>query len=138
MIGFLYRIADRIRRRYLRADTGRLGEDLAHSYLRRQGCKIVARNYRARSGAGEVDLVVWDRETLVFVEVKTRKNADFGAPELAVDAEKRERVETGARAYTRRANLEFELARFDIVSIIMEPRVAIEWLRDAYSPHSPR
>ena len=138
MTGFLYRISDRIRQHFLRGDTGRLGEDLAHSYLRSRGCKIVARNYRARSGAGEVDLVAWDRDMLVFVEVKTRKNADFGPPEAAVDAEKRERVQIGARAYTRRANIAYELARFDIVSIVMEPRVQIEWLRDAYSPHSPR
>ena len=51
MIGLLYRAADALRRRTLGGNHGRLGEDLAHRYLRRHGCTIVARNYRTRSGS---------------------------------------------------------------------------------------
>ena len=47
---------------------------------------MVARNYRARSGAGEIDLVAWDGDALAFVEVKTRSSEEYGAPEAAVDA----------------------------------------------------
>ncbi len=135
MLGILYRMSDAVRRRYWKGKNGPLGEDLAHGFLRRRGCKIVARNYRARSGAGEVDLVAWDGPTLTFVEVKTRRTAEYGDPETAVDAEKRARVQIGAHAYTRRANIAFELARFDIVTVVMEPQIRIEWMRDAYAPH---
>ena len=67
---------------------GQLGEDLAHRFLRRHGCTVVARNYRPRHGGGEIDLVAWDGGTLAIVEVKTRASDEFGAPERAVDAGK--------------------------------------------------
>ena len=57
MIGLLYRVADALRRRSHSGEHGRLGEDLAHRYLRRHGCTVVARNYRTQSGSGEIDLV---------------------------------------------------------------------------------
>jgi putative endonuclease len=134
VLGFLYRISDVIRRRCLRGDYGRIGEDLAHGYLRGRGCKVVARNYRTRSGAGEIDLVAWHGSTLVFVEVKTRKTAEYGQPEQAVDAEKRSRLQIGARDYTRRGNVPWEAVRFDIVSVLVKPYIQIEWLRDAHAP----
>ncbi|MGA8577595.1 MAG: YraN family protein, partial [Bryobacteraceae bacterium] len=91
MIGLIYRAADRLRRRALAHDHGRIGEDMAYRYLRRHGCTVVARNYMARSGAGEIDLVAWDGGVLAFVEVKTRSSADFGTPDAAVDEEKQRR-----------------------------------------------
>ena len=92
MIGLLYRAADRIRRKRYPENHGRIGEDLAHRYLQRHGCTVVARNYRPPSGPGEIDLVVWEGGKLVFVEVKTRASEAFGAPESAVDEEKRVRL----------------------------------------------
>ena len=64
-----------------RLQDGRRGEELAYRHLRREGYRVVARNYRSRSGKGEIDLLGWDGEMLACVEVKTRKNADFGRPE---------------------------------------------------------
>ena len=132
MIGLIYRIADAVRRHYLRDNHGRLGEDLAHRHLRRGGCTIVARNYQPRSGGGEIDLVAWHGDTLVFVEVKTRASAGFGEPERAVDAEKQKRVRRAARDYARRAGVEWGRVRFDIVSVVLEKPVRIEWMRDAF------
>src|SRR5690242_15643451 len=126
MISFLYRAADAIRRRRKPGDHGCIGEDLAHRHLRSQGCTVVARNYRTPSGSGEIDIVAWQGETLVFVEVKTRLNVEFGAPEGAVDAEKRERVLRAAQDYARRANVPWEKVRFDIVSVVLEPWPAVE------------
>ena len=77
MIGLLYRAADRIRRRRYADNHGRIGEDLAHRFLRARGCTVVARNYRTLSGSGELDLVVWDGGKLVFVEVKTRGSEEY-------------------------------------------------------------
>ena len=134
MIGLLYRAAGAIRRRFYAhaQDHGRLGEDLAHRYLRRRGCTVVARNYRALGGAGEIDLVAWEGDALVFVEVKTRASEEHGAPEAAVDAEKRIAIERTAREYARRSGVEWNRTRFDIVSVVLRRPVRIEWLRDAF------
>jgi len=132
MIGLIYRAADAVRRRKLRANHGRLGEDMAHRYLRSHGCTIVARNYRPRGGAGEIDVVAWQGERLLFVEVKTRATAEFGEPEAAVDVEKRQRLQHAARDYARRADIEWARTRFDIVSIVLETPVRIDWIRDAF------
>jgi putative endonuclease len=128
----LYRAADAVRRRSQRDDHGRVGEDCAHRYLRERGCTVVARNYRTKSGSGEIDIVAWDRETLVFVEVKTRASAEFGEPESAVDEEKRVKLRIAATDYARRAGADWSRTRFDIVSIVLERRVRIDWLRDAF------
>jgi putative endonuclease len=132
MIGLLYRAADRIRRRRYAEDHGRIGEDLAHRFLRARGCTVVARNYRTLSGSGEIDLVAWDGLKLAFIEVKTRASREFGPPESAVDSEKRERVRQAARDYARRAEVPWRDTRFDIVSIVLDQPPHIEWLRDAF------
>ncbi|MGB7762352.1 MAG: YraN family protein [Bryobacteraceae bacterium] len=132
MIGWIYRAADLLRRRALAGDHGRLGEDLAFRYLRRHGCTVVARNYAARSGAGEIDLVAWEGGMLVFVEVKTRSSGDFGAPDVAVDAEKQRRIAIAAREYGSRAQVEAARMRFDIVGVMLGRPAAIAWRRDAF------
>ena len=136
MIGLLYRAGDALRRRARPGDHGRIGEDLAHRYLRRNGCTVVARNYRPRSGGGEIDLVAWQRETLVFVEVKTRASAEFGAPERAVDLEKERFLRHAARDYARRAGVEWDRVRFDIVSVVLSRPPEIEWIQDAFATKS--
>ena len=93
---------------------------------------MVARNYRALGGAGEIDLVAWEGDALVFVEVKTRASEEHGAPEAAVDAEKRIAIERTAREYARRSGVEWNRTRFDIVSVVLRRPVRIEWLRDAF------
>src|SRR5678816_4404518 len=72
---------------------GRRGEQLAAKHLRRNRCKILYRNFRAPRG-GEVDIVCRDRScnTLVFVEVKTRRTRDFGDPSSAVNLAKQRSV----------------------------------------------
>lgn len=132
MIGLIYRAADLLRRRMLADDHGRIGEDLAYRYLRQHGCTVVARNYLARSGAGEIDLVAWDGGVLAFVEVKTRSSGDFGAPDAAVDAEKQRRIVIAAGEYGRRAQVEESRTRFDIVSVMLGSPTRIAWRRDAF------
>ncbi|MGB9458331.1 MAG: YraN family protein [Bryobacteraceae bacterium] len=132
MIGLIYRAADLLRRRTLAGDHGRIGEDMAYRYLRGRGCTVVARNYRARSGAGEIDLVAWDGGVLAFIEVKTRSSSDFGEPDAAVDQEKRRRIAIAAREYGRRAQVEDTRTRFDIVSVMLGNPLRIDWRRDAF------
>ena len=132
MISMLWSAADRLRRRRYPGDHGRIGEDLAHRYLRKRGCTVAARNYRPPSGSGEIDLVVWQGKRLVFVEVKTRATEDFGTPDSAVDAEKRSRLLWAAGDYARRVDVPLDQARFDIVSVVLGPPQSIEWQRGAF------
>lgn len=135
---FLYRLADAARHRYrIRHATteqanGRRGEDLAHRFLCRHGLTIVARNFRPRSGSGELDIIAWDRQTLVFVEVKARASADFGNPGRAVGADKERDLRRAAGEYLRRCGVAAEHARFDLVNIILAKPARIEWIKDAF------
>jgi putative endonuclease len=134
----LYQLADRMRHAMRRKRwtwdlaSGRHGEDLAHRFLRRKGYTIVARNYRTGSGGGEIDIVAWEKDELVFVEVKTRASDEFGPPDRAVDHDKRRYLERVARHYARQAGVEWGSARFDIVSVLLGPPLRIELQRDAF------
>lgn len=99
---------------------GRRGERLAEKYLRKNGYRILYRNYRPKRG-GEVDLVCRDRaeNELVFVEVKTRTRADFGRPADAVSREKEELIARGARSWLKLLDNPDVVFRFDIVEVVL-------------------
>ena len=138
MLGFLYHLADgarwRARRKQWPADqaAGRRGEDIAHRFLQRSGIVIVARNYRLPAGAGEIDLIGWDRDTLVFVEVKSRHTDEYGLPERAIDREKELRIIRAARQFARHAEVPWENVRFDVVSVILRTPPEVRHVRDAF------
>jgi putative endonuclease len=114
-----------------RLPLGRRGERAAEKYLKRNGYRIVRRNYRA-AGA-EIDLVAMDGETLVFVEVKTRRGTGAGAPEEAVDARKQTRMRRAAQAFALQYRVGETEMRFDIVAInAADRRMGIELLRNAF------
>jgi putative endonuclease len=129
----LDRLRDARRRRVWDRDlaAGRRGEDLAHRYLRGQGFIIIARNYRLASGEAVADLIAREGEDLVIVEVKTRETAEYGPPERAVSQEKQRHLIRVAREYARKTDTPWELVRFDVVSVVMEPP-AITLLRGAF------
>lgn len=122
--------------RHLRIGTR--GENLACRFLRRNGYKILFRNFRGRTG-GEIDVVCRDHDTLVFVEVKTRTREDFGRPLDAVNRDKRKRISRGGLAWLRLLDNPDILFRFDVVEVIIaegaEPR--LELLRDAFALSEP-
>jgi len=93
---------------------------------------VAARNFRPRSGPGEVDLVCWDRQSLVFVEVKTRTTDEYGEPDRAIDAGKRKALVRCAREYARRAGVPWDSVRFDVVDVVLGERARIEHVRDAF------
>ena len=100
---------------------GREGERLAARHLRRRGFKVLYRNFRPRGG-GEIDLVARERETLVFIEVKTRAPGGLGRPADAVDAEKEEALTRGAHEWMRllgEERTEKIAVRIDIVEVIL-------------------
>lgn len=128
------RLRDRIRRRRWtpeRAAAGR-GEDLAMRFLRQQKYVVVGRNYRPRAGYGEIDLIAWDKDKLVFIEVKTRSADNAGVPERAVHRSKQHYVERTAREYARRAGVELDCVRFDVVTVLGSDPVRIELFRGAF------
>jgi putative endonuclease len=96
---------------------GERGEQLAVRYLRRQGYKILVRRFKTR--AGEIDIVCRHKNVLVFVEVKTRKGEQFGAPSESVRREKQRHMSKVALEYLRLLNNPQIHWRFDIVEVIM-------------------
>ena len=114
--------------------TGERGETLAYWYLRQAGYIIVARNRRARSGAGELDLVGWDGPVLAFVEVKTRTTLEGGPPEAAVSKAKQKRIAKAAREYLRKLRRGRVNYRFDIASIVWdaESGYQVRLIKDAF------
>jgi len=117
---------------------GTRGEKLAGQFLRRNGYKILYRNFRGRTG-GEIDLVCRERDTLVFVEVKTRTREDFGRPFDAVNRDKQRRISRGGLAWLRLLDDPDILFRFDVVEVIMAkgapPRIVL--LRNAFRLSEP-
>jgi putative endonuclease len=111
------------RRRQLQT-LGVQGELWAAKHLRKLGYYIIER--QARNLYGEVDIIAVDHDTVVFVEVKTRRSTDAGHPAEAVTAEKQQRLTRVAMAYLKHNHLLDQRARFDVIAII--------WPRDAKYP----
>ncbi|MGN1098039.1 MAG: YraN family protein [Clostridia bacterium] len=97
-------------------EIGNKGEELAVRHLKRQGYKILERNFSVPK-VGEIDIVAMDGEYLCFVEVRLRSRADFGTPAQTVTSEKRRRIIRAAQAYLIRGGLERSLVRFDVVEV---------------------
>lgn len=113
---------------------GRAGEKLAAAHLRKNGHKILYRNFRAPHG-GEVDLVCRDRRhnELVFVEVKTRTSEDFARPADAVDHRKRRLILRGAMTWLRMLDMPDITFRFDVVEVVMASPPDIRHLQNAFT-----
>lgn len=111
---------------------GQKGEDIAARYLESHGYTVMDRNWR--SGHKELDLVVTDGRTVVFVEVKTRTSADYGDPWSFVDDRKIRRIVNSADAYIRFNCLDMDV-RFDIVSItVQDGDFKVEHIEQAFYP----
>lgn len=95
------------------------GETFAYWYLRGQGYVFVARNFIPRGGDGEIDLVGYDRDTLVFVEVRTRtvQEGMTALPELSVTREKQDAVARTAKRFLLERHVKDCPLRFDVVAI---------------------
>ena len=114
-------------------EKGRWGEALAATFLMEKGYEIIERNWRY--SRAEVDLIARDQGTLIFVEVKLRKNADFGSPASFVGQKKQRLLTDAAAVFCEKNQHEGEI-RFDVIGIIGAPGQAyqIEHLRDAFFP----
>lgn len=109
-----------------RLELGELGEKLALKKLKALGYKKITQNYRC--ALGEVDLIARDNDTLVFVEIKTRRGKSVGYAKEAVDARKRRQLSKVALAYMKSNDCYGVKARFDVVAISLtkgNPRIVV-------------
>lgn len=114
-----------------RVALGTAAEDLALHYLEAQGLTLVMRNFRCRTG--ELDLIMRDGGSLVFVEVRSRRYSRYGTPAESVTRAKQQKLLRAAAFYLQCQHLDLP-CRFDVVAILRpagaEPH--IEWIRDAF------
>jgi len=114
-----------------RARDGAAAESRAATFLEQAGLVLVARNYR--SPHGEIDLIMQQEQTLVFVEVKARSGDYFGAPQFAVDFRKQAKMSRVALVYLSRKKLLPCACRFDVVGVLKSPQgTRVELFQNAF------
>lgn len=113
---------------------GQEGEDIAAEFLVKTGFELIERNYRFSHG--EIDIIARDNSNnyLVFIEVKTRKNLEYGEPEYAINKNKIKQVKKIAEAYVYEKDLKEVECRFDVIAIIWnrETKPKITHFKDAF------
>jgi putative endonuclease len=102
-----------------RKETGAIGERLAADYLKRHGYRIIQRNFRCREG--EIDIIAQKSDCLVFVEVRTKRNAAFGTPEESVTFLKRAKLVSLANVYLQAYDKQPLSWRIDVVAVELTP-----------------
>ena len=114
------------------AALGRKGEKLARKYLKKQGCRCLAKNWSC--DRGEIDLIVLDDSTVVFVEVKTRREEGFAEAEEVVNYRKRRHIAAAARHFVHVNKLQDRPQRFDTVAVIIpdKGKAVIRHQRNAF------
>ncbi|MBI4652704.1 YraN family protein [Candidatus Kuenenbacteria bacterium] len=112
---------------------GNLGEKIAKNFFKKQGYKIIKQNFTNRMG--EIDLIVKEKDQIVFVEVKTRTNQNFGYPEESIDSRKQSKIIRTALNYLFEKKIVSENYRFDVISIEVNQltkKATIKHIKDAF------
>ncbi len=107
---------------------GKNGEELARNFLQKQGYKIIETNKRF-SNLCEIDIIAQEKETLVFVEVKTRKTDICGHPFEAITKTKYNHIKQGLFLYLQQ-NPQYKKYRIDAISVLIKPEIKIEHLKN--------
>ncbi len=108
------------------------GEKYCERYLKRNGFEIMARNFRSRGG--EVDIIAAEQSSIIFVEVKSRRDTDFVEPEAAINNIKKQRIKRAAKDFLVRNGRPDVPMRFDVVFVIVGEtgRAEVRHYRDAF------
>jgi putative endonuclease len=110
---------------------GDKGEQLALNYLNKAGLKLITRNFRKRGG--EIDLIMQDDATLVFIEVRLRQSNQFGSAIESVTYTKRQKIIQTAQCYLQENKPEYLAYRFDVIGITpLNNDFKINWVKDAF------
>jgi putative endonuclease len=113
-------------------DIGNLAEELAKDYLTKQGLRFIEHQYRSK--VGEIDLIMQDQQTLVFVEVRYRETDEFGSPEETITRAKQRHLIRTAQFYLQTHEYMTHLfSRLDVIAILgRKPNLKITWIPDAF------
>ena len=112
-------------------ELGKKGEEIAIRFLKKKGYRILEKNYVCKMG--EMDIIAREKDTLAFIEVKTRTTTAFGPPQLAVNLTKQMQLSKVALYFLKEKKLEDVKARFDVVAILLRPTgEEIELIKDAF------
>ncbi|MCG7973031.1 MAG: YraN family protein, partial [Candidatus Thiodiazotropha taylori] len=103
-------------------------EQLAVDYLSRRGLKLVTRNFRCK--VGEIDLVMREKRTLVFVEVRYRQSDDYGSALESITPSKQRKLLAAANLYLQKNQID-QACRFDVVAINGSANKRTTWIKDA-------
>jgi len=110
---------------------GKSGEEAAVGLLKENGYKVLSRNYKSK--LGEIDIVARDKDTVCFIEVKTRLSERFGLPQESVTATKQRQISKIALGFLKEKNLLACKARFDVVSVIYSRgKPKLDLIKDAF------
>jgi putative endonuclease len=109
-------------------EIGEKGEKLAQEYLLMQGYEIIETNKRF-SRFCEIDIIAKNKDTLVFIEVKTRSSDFCGSPFEAITKRKYENIKTGLFTYLQETKIKYKTFRIDAISIILNPQIKINHLK---------
>ncbi len=117
-------------------ELGKKGEEKALRFLKKKGYHLIEQNYVCKMG--EMDIVTKEKDTLVFIEVKTRTSRAFGPPQLAVTKFKQRQLSKVALNFLKEKRLENIKARFDVVAVLLASEgEEIELIRDAFDLQYP-
>lgn len=114
-----------------RKEIGNEGEDLAVNYLNDKGYSILERNWRWQKA--EIDIIATNNYFIIFIEVKTRKTDNFGAPEDFISVKQQNLIIDAAHEYIVSKDIDLE-ARFDVISIVKSNGNNIKHMEEAFHP----
>jgi putative endonuclease len=120
-----------------RRELGKLGEKLAQKFLKKRGYHILETNFHCREG--EIDIVAQQKDYLVFIEVRTKSNLDFGTPEESITQSKKEKLVSLALTYINDHQNLPSLWRIDVVAIEIDQKgktKRIELIENAINQYS--
>ncbi len=112
-------------------EKGKLGEDIACKFLIENGYEILERN-KNFSGVCEIDIIAKQKKTLIIVEVKTRKNRNFGSPFEAITKSKYNHLKQGLFLYLQTCKIKYDNYRIDAIGVTLEPKTDVKHLQNIF------
>jgi putative endonuclease len=111
--------------------SGKISEVKASSFLEAQGYRILFRNYKAQGS--EIDIIAREKDTICFVEVKSRRSERFGSPQEAVTLAKQQKIARAASIFLQENKFQDKSCRFDVVAIVgQDGKEKFSLFRDAF------
>ncbi len=116
-------------------EVGSVTEEIAYQHLKKQGLTLITKNFTSRMG--EIDLIMKDNDAIVFIEVRYRKNSNFGSPEETVTFKKQKKIKTTALLFIAKNSIYKNIQpRFDVIGMTPTTNnsnsMSINWIKNAF------